>query len=304
MINTSELRETLGGNSFLKKFHQCERSFYYRYIEGLMPVKTNEALVFGSALHEAAAKYWEGQSLHECLNHGLEVINELSVMFDESKVNLLRLKLRLVFPKLYDVLNELKNDYDYIEHESTFYLRLLNGDIALKPDIVLRNKHSKRLVVFDYKTTGKGIGVQVDDQMYSNQPRLYSAGIKKKYKLDYFPVWQTIEVYSRKVAYKDEFNISIQIAPLSMEEREIRDVLLSYEGLLQRLSQTYQSFLLTGNFKILTHMGECAKCAFKDICLQRLSNVNVNELEGFELDPWKEQGLIEGYLKTGKVKGG
>ena len=302
MINKQELRETLGGGSFLKKFHQCERSFYYRYIEGLMPESSSEALIFGSALHEAAAKYWDGKDLNGCTLHGLEVIDELTVNYEKNKTDLLHLKLSLVFPELFEVLEELKKEYDHIEHEATYHLRLENGDISIKPDIVLRNKHTGELEIFDYKTTGISIDTQTTNQLYSAQPRLYSTGIKTKYNLNYFPIWNTIEVYSRKIARKDEFNVNIQIVPMSIDEYEIKDVVYSYNRLLVDMLYKYSVYSVTNDFKVFTRLGDCMKCPFKDICKQRLCNVDVDELEGFERDPWMSDGLVEDYLKTGRFE--
>lgn len=302
MINVQELRETLGGGSFLKKFFQCERSFYYRYIEGLMPMKTAEALIYGSAFHETAAKFWEGKSLDECIDHGIAVLDETGKLLEENKLNLLKLKLNCSFPELHTVLLDLQNDYEYIEHEATAIVHLLTGDLAFKPDIVLRHKRTGKIEIFDYKTTGSNIGAQVDGCYYSRQPRLYSYGIKLKYELDYYPIWNTIEIYARKVARKDEFSVNIQISPITMNVLNITDVITAYTKLLGNLRETYKGYKESGNIGCFAKLGECDKCSFKDICLERVTNAFIDDLEYFDRDPWVVEGLVDEYLVTGLLK--
>lgn len=54
-------------NSMLKTFGCCQRKAQLQYIRGLRPLREPDATMFGTAIHEALAAYYEGKPEDECV---------------------------------------------------------------------------------------------------------------------------------------------------------------------------------------------------------------------------------------------
>lgn len=289
MINKQALRETLGGNSFLQTFVQCPYKFKLRYKYGLRPIEKSDALTFGSGVHEFARFFWDGLDFKDAD----QLVKDY---FKEASDNeILPKRFDSVKELFWDGLNILSWENTHVMHEETLKVHLYDDEgnafwIAFKPDLVLLDS-TGGLLVYDYKTTGKFQGCQIQDIVYSPQPYLYLEGMKQWGQANaqpYSPVWVTFEIFVRKI--KDGFKVQLTTEPLTVDSLKGPQINATYLEIVKQLWAHNEANFFPRSYH------DCKSCPFKDYC----SWVGPEDLplEGFEMDPWTEDGLIDEYFES------
>lgn len=139
-------------NSMRNKFASCHRAFKFCYEDMKRPIKTSDALNFGTAMHQLLECYW--------LNAEAEFPN----VDDEYTA----MTLKALFEGYRNRWEEYdRNTYETICTERAFKAPLMNPEtggisktfhLAGKIDALAKEKATGKVVIVEHKTTGQDIG--------------------------------------------------------------------------------------------------------------------------------------------------
>lgn len=139
-------------NSMRNKFASCHRAFKFCYEDLKRPIKTSDALNFGTAMHQLLECYW--------LNAEAEFPN----VDDEYTA----MTLKALFEGYRNRWEEYdRNTYETICTERAFKAPLMNPEtgcisktfhLAGKIDALAKEKATGKVVIVEHKTTGQDIG--------------------------------------------------------------------------------------------------------------------------------------------------
>lgn len=139
-------------NSMRNKFASCHRAFKFCYEDLKRPIKTSDALNFGTAMHQLLECYW--------LNAEAEFPN----VDDEYTA----MTLKALFEGYRNRWEEYdRNTYETICTERAFKAPLMNPEtggisktfhLAGKIDALAKEKTTGKVVIVEHKTTGQDIG--------------------------------------------------------------------------------------------------------------------------------------------------
>lgn len=139
-------------NSMRNKFASCHRAFKFCYEDLKRPIKTSDALNFGTAMHQLLECYW--------LNAEAEFPN----VDDEYTA----MTLKALFEGYRNRWEEYdRNTYETICTERSFKAPLMNPEtggisktfhLAGKIDALAKEKATGKVVIVEHKTTGQDIG--------------------------------------------------------------------------------------------------------------------------------------------------
>ena len=139
-------------NSMRNKFASCHRAFKFCYEDLKRPIKTSDALNFGTAMHQLLECYW--------LNAEAEFPN----VDDEYTA----MTLKALFEGYRNRWEEYdRNTYETICTERDFKAPLMNPEtggisktfhLAGKIDALAKEKATGKVVIVEHKTTGQDIG--------------------------------------------------------------------------------------------------------------------------------------------------
>lgn len=139
-------------NSMRNKFASCHRAFKFCYEDLKRPIKTSDALNFGTAMHQLLECYW--------LNAEAEFPN----VDDEYTA----MTLKALFEGYRNRWEEYdRNTYEAICTERAFKAPLMNPEtggisktfhLAGKIDALAKEKTTGKVVIVEHKTTGQDIG--------------------------------------------------------------------------------------------------------------------------------------------------
>lgn len=139
-------------NSMRNKFASCHRAFKFCYEDLKRPIKTSDALNFGTAMHQLLECYW--------LNAEAE--------FPQVDDDYTAMTLKALFEGYRNRWEEYdRNTYETICTERAFKAPLMNPEtggisktfhLAGKIDALAKEKTTGKVVIVEHKTTGQDIG--------------------------------------------------------------------------------------------------------------------------------------------------
>jgi hypothetical protein len=139
-------------NSMRNKFASCHRAFKFCYEDLKRPIKTSDALNFGTAMHQLLECYWLGAEAEYP-----QVDDEYTAM-----------TLKALFEGYRNRWEEYdRNTYETICTERAFKAPLMNPEtggisktfhLAGKIDALAKEKATGKVVIVEHKTTGQDIG--------------------------------------------------------------------------------------------------------------------------------------------------
>lgn len=139
-------------NSMRNKFASCHRAFKFCYEDLKRPIKTSDALNFGTAMHSMLEGYWNGK------------VPMLPAM-DDSYQEMTLLALFEGYQKRW--LESDRMTYETIGTEMRFDAPLMNPEtggvsktfhLSGKIDALAKEKTTGKVVIVEHKTTGQDIG--------------------------------------------------------------------------------------------------------------------------------------------------
>lgn len=219
---------TAAGVHFLSDYQSCERYFYLRYVVGLMEATKADALTLGSCIHECLRIVHQENDVPKALAHAASLENEQ-----------LRMEAVTMFEKYVNV--ELASDqenYEILHSEELFEVPLKNGYIfTIKPDRIVRNRHSGRIVIIETKTTGWSVQETAKEVALNEQATAYIFGVlrcKPEYEADLSGVVPEIFYHRQSV---------MNVTKMPLVTRTKRDLInfeLGVISLLEEISQKLQ----------------------------------------------------------------
>lgn len=323
-VDTSKLRETLGGNSFYSVYRQCPRKFFFRYVLGYRPLPDHSptALALGSAGHEALYMWWKEGNKETALEHGMDVLEALNVQNKDKEPCKERLAAGFLgaIAELEELLGE---GWEVVEYEKTHVCAEYDIEIAYKPDVILK-KDSEYLIV-DYKWTSRTPNEYDAGVRNSEQPYLYmwQYGLENNIKsVNIF--WRTLVIQTKYYKTKPVL-VDVELMPeiLQDESRVMEyegklaldtsgDIIRSMSSLEDLFKSVYEGVKLfentprQGPYLFPRNVSrDCNTCPFVGYCSSltyRVSEIGANAYKlPFELDEWKLKGYTDYYFQNGKL---
>ena len=139
-------------NSMRNKFASCHRAFKFCYEDLKRPIKTSDALNFGTAMHSMLEAYWQGKI-------------PTTPNMEDSYSSMTLLALFDGYKKRWEESD--KATYETIGTEMRFDAPLMNPEtggvsktfhLSGKIDALAKEKTTGKVVIVEHKTTGQDIG--------------------------------------------------------------------------------------------------------------------------------------------------
>jgi CRISPR/Cas system-associated exonuclease Cas4 (RecB family) len=186
--------------SSVSSFDNCQYSFKLAYIDAVQPRANNYFGEYGTLVHECFEKYFSGE---------LDVF-ELSQYYNERYREIIKTpaphispgleeKYRLQGQNFFDNFSFDKEAYDILLVEDKIDFKLNDIDVVAKPDLVLKEKSSGKILLYDYKTAtpfwtsaaGKEMSDKKKLEGYYKQMHLYTYALRetKGFNIDAVSLW-------------------------------------------------------------------------------------------------------------------
>lgn len=140
-------------HSAIKSFRRCKRQFYYKYVEGLESRMPGQPLKLGSWIHELMeAHYTKGnwETRHKSLTRQF---NSLTIDEREFYGDLPTKAKKLMAAYEYHWRHE-EDNWEILHVEQRFAVEAADGStLSFKPDLIVREKDSGLIGVWDHKST-------------------------------------------------------------------------------------------------------------------------------------------------------
>lgn len=151
-------------NSMRSKWNSCHRAFKFCYEDGIRPVKTSEALSFGTAMHSMLESYWKNHFAYD-LTEVDNICNKYGFERDDAYAPYTLKALFNGYVNRYQ-LSDMES-YISIGAEIGFEAPLMNPEsgaasktfhLAGKIDAIAREVNGGRKLIVEHKTTSCDIG--------------------------------------------------------------------------------------------------------------------------------------------------
>jgi hypothetical protein len=305
----NEMRESPAGMSMFGTFQSCMRKGAFQYLLGFRRNGDKTVpLAHGSAVHEGFKEFYLTWDINKAVNRAIEVAQEDIDVFESMKIEARRLT--ELFNEWYKVYGSTeKEKYMVISNETQGEIQLPNGAVlTVRLDQVLREIKTGHIYIQDTKTTGYSLEGTITDYEYKAQPLLYIAYVYQTNPewLADFRGWITNAIYQR-VNYRKDGALSsistkcLRSTPILYTEAECQSFLESLTTTTSEIAWAYSSFKKGAPFNACFPMnrGSCRNwnrtCPFWSICFQTFEP-DASPPPPYELDPWKEEGVIEDVL--------
>lgn len=165
-------------HSSLECFNACRRKYKLRYIDGIAPKRSSDALVFGSAMHIALEAYWNHVKATQTFLTDDSDFGPCNLDFDANKV----LTNKIDAAKLTGLLDgytdkwfrEDVETYDVISVEREFKVRRCGNDLTGKVDGIVRNKKTGKYYILEHKTASIVDESFVAQKQLDSQTKFYA----------------------------------------------------------------------------------------------------------------------------------
>lgn len=302
MKKVEEMRESPRGKSMLSEFQSCERLWAWRRIRGFRPTRTEDYFITGGIVHEAQEVFYGGQwnSLNDAWEATMRRAHELIAQIPEDDRdrlgNIIKRFLKVWYTEIgtkdLETLRVVA-----VEEEQT--IQLYNGfEMTVRLDRAFYDKETREIFIDDTKTTGWSLEGTLRNYMYNDQPKLYVLSFLDDPLFDQIAGWRTTCLY---VNGKVERAQRSGIVMPTLEELE--DVKRSYtvltDDIASKLHEHYDNgtpitacFSRNGS-NCLNKYGRT--CPHIEHC-HKIDDMDYHP-EGFELDPWLAEGVIQDAFK-------
>lgn len=176
--------------SRINSFYNCPHGWLLYYIYGEKQI-TNFFGQFGTFCHLILEKYfkyeleiWDLAEFYK--NNYHKYVTESPPRYPKG-MDLNYFNRGLTF---FDNLSFNREDWEIISIEDSIFIQIGKYKVVIKPDLVLRNKETNEIFVFDYKSSD--MSKKKELKKAENQINFYAIGIEEKnnFKVDYGSIWQ------------------------------------------------------------------------------------------------------------------
>lgn len=242
-MNMSEEKKKVVSYSQYAKWFKCPYQWYLDYIKGLKTFEANLNLTYGNAIHETLQLYVKtlySAGLIKATTLNLKnffidtFINEVS----ENKINATQAEIEEFVKDGIDLINEFMqasvrlqhfptDKYEFLGVEDELAMPLLNNtQYTGYIDLVLKEKSTGRIKIFDFKTSRMAwTNAQMEDQAKTSQLILYKALYSKKHNVPISQIDVEFFILKRKLYENTKFRQSrIQIFKPDSTQKEVTRV--------------------------------------------------------------------------------
>lgn len=242
LIPMSEKRKIVSYSQY-SKWYKCPQSWYLDYVKGLKTKEVNLTLSYGNAIHETLQLYVEtlytkGLVKATTLNVQEFFIDKLIDEVTENKILHEQSELHEFIEDGVIFLNEFMdasvrlqhfpaNKYEFLGVEDELNMPLVNNvEYWGYIDLVLRDKETGRIKIFDFKTARMGWNnYQMADLAKTSQLVLYKALYSKKHNIPVSMIDVEFFILKRKLYENSRFAQShIQIFKPTSDQKEVTRV--------------------------------------------------------------------------------
>jgi hypothetical protein len=281
----STSKGTQSGFHFLNIFQQCPWSWYLKYVVGFSPVFVSKFLSFGTAVHAALEEFYT--SMRDGLPCSADMLVEVG--YDALCKEKPRYAKQEVFLEDVERMPPMlrtwhanfaesdMRDYDVVEIEAEHEFEVpLGFCMTVRPDVVLRERVTKRFVVLEHKTTSRSVSGMAHSVNCTLQPDAQILGLAPALGVDASQIVVVPNIlYKNKSVVKAERPMVI-----SRSKRELLDAALNFACLFVDTTQRVSAlddpdyvpellFPRNGAW-----CGNGMSCDFADVCRQRFTRDN------------------------------
>lgn len=169
--------------SQIAQFLKCQKSYEYGYVQELEPVRLQDKLFLGTAIHAGLEAYFKGEMILEAVNNVCDnaLLKENLNEEDLANISYIRDTAKSIVPRAIDFLPG--HEWEPIEVngkkavEMKFQYNLPNVNIVGTVDLVARHKPTNQVFIIDHKT--RGSLKDEDAEQYNLQLAFYQYVLQK-----------------------------------------------------------------------------------------------------------------------------
>lgn len=289
-------RESPSGLHFYTLYADNARHWYLKYILGLVPRYTKPALIFGGAMHEAMAAFYQNikdPKADEMLFDAFcKELNERKDEYEDPNQYQTdeQRGLSMLGCWYHDIGQYDGDDYEILEVEKQYETPLGPDDcfvFTARPDRALRSRKDGKVYVDDTKTTGWSLSKAIESHKRDSQMTSYIWTLRKHH-----PDWDLQggrfdALFQRGATGKPQARRSEVIY---RTEQELRLWEIQFVGLIIEVSQKVKALkegipwplLFPIHYRIEALFG----CEYEGICDREIKPGEIPP--GFKLDSWSE----------------
>lgn len=188
----SKRRESASGFHYVNLYQCCPRKFFFRYVKGWRPKQTPQALVFGSAFHEAKATFYLKKSEKRAIEVGMGVLEEARAEVGDEAISK---EMAWRLPHLVHYWVERLGQSDLAAYKVLAVEKQLEVPIkgtpwvmTIRPDAILQCKSTGLKFVMETKTSGFSHRLTMEAVVLGDQATAYLWGVQKMLYPDVYAV--------------------------------------------------------------------------------------------------------------------
>lgn len=293
-----EMRESPRGNSMISEYTSCQRKWAWKYLKGFKSTAFNEALSFGSVIHEAQAVWYSDWSYRGMMAKANEMIRGIGNI-PENQRREFRDKVLFTLKTWYTEWGQYEpEEVETLAVEKQVDLTLPNGFImSMRWDRLLRSLKTREVFVSDTKTTGWSYGNTLRNYMDSAQPMLYILSVKENEPELFKDLsgWRTDCLYVKTLKTKTnhEFGRSEVTRPSPLALEDCRNSYASHTSNISYALQDVEAGIPI-SIAFPRNFGNCnayfKPCPYLHIC-HRIDEIS-SPPEHMEIDPWLAEKTV------------
>lgn len=299
-----DMRESPRGNSQISLYMKCPREWAWKYLRGWKSTRFEEALTFGSCIHEAQEVFYKTWDFPAMMRRANQFCRSANI--PEDRVAGFRKKVYHTLVHWYEEMGQYeKDEVEVLAVEREVNLTLPNGYVmSMRWDRLLRFVRSREVFIADTKTTGWSYGNTITNYMDSAQPMLYILSVEEN-EPDLFKElsgWRTDCLYVKELKTKinHQFGRSEVVRPSKAILEDIRNSYASVTTDIKFAIDMVEQDDVPPSIAFPCNRGVChaynKTCPFLPFCHE--IDKDIDPKEGFELDKWLESRVVLDTYKT------
>lgn len=242
-IKVKDKKKKVVSYSQYSKWYKCPQSWKLDYVDGLREYEHNLILSFGNAIHKVIQDYvkilyTEGMIKAttfdvkgEFINHYVDEIKEHNIKHTDEELKEFMMDGYNLLTEFMTAAIRLKhfppNEYEFLGVEDDLIMPIANNvDYWGFIDLVLKNKNTGKIKIFDFKTARQGWNsYQKEDLAKISQVLLYKALYSKKHNVPISQIDVEFFILKRKLYENTKYSQShIQIFRPDASQSEVTRV--------------------------------------------------------------------------------
>jgi len=267
---------SLAGVHYASLYDACQRKFHMKYNLGIEEKWVDKALIFGSAIHEAKAVWYETGSEEKADNRGIQEIEDrVDEFYSHEEANFCHERVRPLMKAWYQ-------SYGYrdlekykilgVEQEVRLPVPFTPGYVhTQRHDAIMEDRESGAVYTFDTKTASSSLDFTLNSVRLSDQVTSYNWGGMEVFGKRYKGFIIDVQYWSTRSS--NPHTIKCQRSePILKTEHEIKMFQANIGGLFNEIQAKERALALGTPSPFLYRkntfycMSFFRKCAYADVC--------------------------------------